>query len=180
MSATLLFKLAENLQLMHCTHFLRLPYQPHQEPIDYLLETSFAPKKWKINLNYEPNTPIQSPTTVSESQKTNSGLFTKFLKSPQHSLDNSINSPKSANNSEHHLNRMIRESAQNICCIKIPLKFNQNLNSNNHQQQYHQNNINSISQYNLNGPDTLRHSYSLNFMLRFDDNLINFSKSYGA
>ena len=177
MSANLLFKLAENLQLLHCTHFLRLPYHPNQEPIDYLLETSFAPKKWKINLNYEPNTSMQSPT-ITENYKTNSGVFTKFLKSPQNSFDSNTSSPKSANNSEHHLNRMIRESAQNICCIKIPLKFNQNLNAN--QQQQHQlSSINSSSQYNLNGCDTLHHSYSLSFMLRFDDNLINFSKSYG-
>lgn len=161
MSSKLLFKLAENIQLLHCTNFLRLPYQPHQEPIDYLLETSFAPKKWKINLNYE--SPI-----VTESQK----AFNKLLKSPQHSFDNSANSPKTSNQSEQHLNRMIRESAQNICCIKIPLKFNQPLNTNQQQQ-------NNFNQFHLNSTDTLRHSYSLSFMLRFDDNLINFSKSYG-
>ena len=172
MSANLLFKLAENLQMLHCTHFLRLPYQPHQEPIDYLLETSYAPKKWKINLNYEPH----STATVSESShKSTSGVFTKFLSSPQSSLDGS-NSPKTST-TEPHLNRMIRESAQNICCIKIPLKFNQHQNQQ-QQQQLQQTNANTYNQFNATA-ETIRHSYSLSFMLRFDDNLINFSKSYG-
>lgn len=98
MNANLLFKLAESLQMMHCTYFL--PYQSHQDPIDYLLQTSSAPKKWKINLNYDNSGPGLS----------GSGGF----------------SANSSTKSEPHLRRLISESAQKIYCLKIPLKFNQN------------------------------------------------------
>lgn len=128
--ANLILKLTKNLQMFQCSQFLRLPNQTHQEPIDYLLQTSLAPKKFsKINLNYE---------TVSQSP------------------------PQSSN---EHLNRMKQESAHKISCMKIPYKSIQSTPS---QQQTSA----SLEQAN-------RHSYSLCFMLRYDDNLINFSKSYG-
>jgi hypothetical protein len=156
-SANLLFKLASNLQTVHSSCFLRMPLQTQQEPIDYLLETISAPKKWKINLNYEATL---SPTIKSS----NSSDITKL----QQNLNDTKNSPGGGGGGEPHLNRMIKESAHKISCLKIPLKYNQNLNLNSQ-------NVNNTD----NNSNITRHSYSVAFMLRFDDNLINFSKSYG-
>ena len=153
-SANLLFKLASNLQTVHSSCFLRMPLQTQQEPIDYLLETISAPKKWKINLNYEPTSNPTSPTIKSSNSSDSSKT--------QH-LNDAISSP----GGEPHLNRMIKESAHKICCLKIPLKHNQNLV------------LNSQNSNNTDNNTIIKHSYSVAFMLRFDDNLINFSKSYG-
>lgn len=124
MYANLLLKLTKNMQMFQTSNYLRLPNQNHQEPIDYLLQTSQAPNKFsKINLNYD------------QSQHT-----------------------------QQHLNRMKQESTHKISCIKIPI--NNTFQSSLHATNTYTDNI-------------LRHSYSFVFMLRFDDNLINFSKSYG-
>lgn len=146
MSANLLLKLSEKLHIVHSTYYISLPHQLHQEPIDYLLQTFSAPKKWKINTNYEPN--------ENSSDKQNKFLFDSI------SVDMSPNSKIT----EPHLNRMIRESAQKIYCLKLPIKFGQNLSQ--------------VPQTSAQ-PDLIRHSYSIGFMIRFDDNLINFSKSFG-
>jgi hypothetical protein len=162
MSANLVFKLAESLQMMHSTHLLRMPYQHHLEPIDYLLETSIGSKKWKINLNYEP----------SEAHKHEGGTFSKLIKSPV--VHDSPTSPHTEARKEPNLNRMIKESAHKISCFKIPLKLNQNekpLNQSMTQSQ----SFTTVP----NGGEINRHSYSIGFMIRFDNNLINFSKSYG-
>lgn len=154
MSANLLLKLSENLQMIHSTNYLHLPYQPHQEPIDYLLQTFAAPKKWKINLNYEP----------SESTPEKQHKFT---------FENlSEMSPKGG---EPHLHRLIKESAQKIYCLKIPIKYNISVKAvGSSSSTQNSNQLNSQYQ-----PEFIKHSYSLGFMLRFDDNLINFAKSYG-
>ena len=42
--------------IVHATCFIRLPYYQgyaqQQEPIEFLLQTGAAPRKWKINLDY--------------------------------------------------------------------------------------------------------------------------------
>ncbi len=131
--ADLLLKLTRNMSIFQCTHFLRLPNQSHQEPIDYLLQTSLAPKKFsKISLNYE---------TTQQNQGTT----------------NELNPP--------HLNRMKQESTHKISCIKIPISKPASA-----QLQPQQTTTSN---------EPIRHSYSIVFMLKFDDNLINFSRSYG-
>ena len=128
MNAKLFLRLSENLSFIHSTSYLHLPHQINQEPIDLLLQTSSAPKKWKVNLNY------QEHKTHSESPKSH----------------------------EPHLNRMIRESSQKIYYFRIPFKNSQILN-----------------QQNQVIPELNHYSYSIAFTIRFDDNLVNYSKSNG-
>ena len=160
MSANMLFKLTDNMQYLQATHFLRLPHQASQEPIDYLLQTTAAPKKWKVNLNYEPGGGGQSITDALN-EKVNMARR----------MNDSLESPTSPNlKSEPHLSRMLNESPQKISCLKIPLRL-----SSGHAGQQGGNSGGGGSSY----YDEGSHSYSVCFMLRFDNTLVNFSKSYG-
>lgn len=148
MSSMLLLKLSENLSRMNCTNYLRMPCQISHEPIDYLLQTYSAPKKWKLNVKYEPCTPSKSnDIEVNTPVK----LLSTSLKSP------GFDSPPIA-----MLNRTINESGQNLASLHIPLNVNSAaMNGRTHE----------IGQS--------VNSHSIAFMLRFDNNLLNFSKSYG-
>jgi hypothetical protein len=144
MGSNLLLKLSESLKIVHNTHFIRLPHQPHQEPIDYLLQTStYNNKKWKSNRN----------NTNENQQKERK--FSRLLE--ENLTSNTSNSPT-------HFKTNLHESVQKINCVKIPIKCNQSMVSN---------------KPNINTHDIGHHSYSTAFMLRYDDNLIKFSKSYG-
>jgi hypothetical protein len=158
MVSNLLLKLSESLQLAHSSHFIRLPHQTYQEPIDYLLESSLtgsSPKKDSLK---------ESPAGEQKERKT-SRLFKPMLDLIS---DSPVTSPSKNAKNDTANKSIIHESAQKVHCIKIPIKLESN----------HTNNNTIVSQT-LNSGETVKHSYSIAFMLRFDDNLIKFSKSYG-
>jgi hypothetical protein len=159
MCSSLILKLSKNLQFIQSTHFLRMPYQKAQEPIDHLLHSDSLKKKWKINLNnYE-----------GFASSTSANYNYENLSNHNNSFNNSKTFSKLAsdiNGNTHLSNRMVNESGEKLCCIKIPLNVTQSSSL--------KNSISSSSQ------EFIKiNSYSLAFALRFDNNLINFSKSYG-
>lgn len=165
MSANMLFKLTDNMQYLQATHFLRLPHQASQEPIDYLLQTTAAPKKWKVNLNYEPTPAGGQQMSITDALNEKVNMARR--------MNDSLESPTSPNlKSEPHLSRMLNESPQKISCLKIPLRL-----SSLHAGQ--QGGSGGVSGGGSAYYDEGSHSYSMCFMLRFDNNLVNFSKSYG-
>jgi hypothetical protein len=160
-----------------------MPYQTNQEPIDFLLHTATPAalsKKWKINLNYEPS--ITSGGGISSSQSITQNIekaiekmsFPSIVKSKTF-MDSPSESLLPNSKLEPHLSRMINESGQKLSCFKIPLKFNSSSPSMSTSSQYQQNQ----SQQQQHASESIRYSYSIVFSIRFDDNLINFSKSYG-
>lgn len=156
MSANLISKLAESLDPVHSTYYTRSPNQPHQEPIDYLLQTTTGSKKWKINLNYEPTSPNDHSTEKRPSL-----------------TDIQSRSGGGGGSDLQVQNKILRESYHNVHAIKVPFKSASSL----YQTPANMAQSNGAAGGAQQPTELARHSYSLSFMFRFDDNLIKFSRS---
>ena len=141
----------------HATCFIRLPYfhssagaQQQDNPIDFLLQTFTAPRKWKINLNGDETT----TTTTTTTDETMSGIDGNTA------------------NIQDGRGLVYKESCHKVYCLRVPILKTTAVN-----QQVQANS--AASQAPIAAYEIVRHSYSLAFMLRLDDNLIKFSKAYG-
>lgn len=164
LSARLVARLAHEsvkCHVVHSTCFIRLPYfqsaAQQQEPIDYLLQTSASAASLSAAAQRKWKINLAEYDDDNNAKK-------------HHTTDNkAITSAKTG--------LVYRESCHKVYCLRVPIvKATQTVMPNNMTQQVHANSANSQVQVH----EVVKHSYSLSFMLRFDDNLINFSKAYGS
>ena len=147
-SSRLLARLAAHLPPLHSTSYLRMPYQAQHEPVDYLLDTASSAaanslkKRWSVHLDQ--TTPPTTTTSTSPAAAAAASTLTQSN------------------------NRMIKESAQELCCIRLPLSKSPLLA-----------NYSSYSTSRSRDDVVVHHSYSIEFMLRLDTSVLDFCKSYG-